>query len=121
MASKGLSFNMSGLQTGLELLDRKMEFALDRYCERAAEGLAGYAKQHRRWKDRTHDARDRLSGRTYKVSKGRRIELAHGVNYGIWLEMAHERKYAIIEESIEKYGTQQIMPGFQKFIGKEVK
>ena len=33
-----------------------------------------------------------------------RITLAHGVSYGIWLELAHEKNYAIIAPTIREEG-----------------
>lgn len=120
MSKDLFDMDMSGLISGLGQLDRKVEFALDSFCERAAQGLEDYAKRNRKWTDRTGNARQRLSGKTFKVAKGRRIELSHGVDYGIWLEMANERKFAIIEPSIEKYGTEQIMPGFEKFMENKI-
>lgn len=49
-----------------------------------------------RWTDRTGAARSGLvaipiHGRTYEE-----IYMAYSVTYGIWLEIAHDRKYAII-------------------------
>lgn len=120
MAKDMFDMDLSGLISGLNQLDRKTEFALDEFCERAAQGLEDYAKRNRKWTDRTGEARRRLTGKTFKVKKGRRIELSHGVDYGIWLEMANERKFAIIEPSIEQYGTKQIMPGFEKFMENKI-
>ena len=33
-----------------------------------------------------------------------RITLAHGVDYGIWLELAHEKNYAIIAPTVREEG-----------------
>ena len=33
-----------------------------------------------------------------------RITLAHGVEYGIWLELAHEKNYAIIAPTVREEG-----------------
>ena len=42
--------------------------------------------------------------------------IAHGVYYGVYLEYAHERKYAILERTITKVGMEQIMPAFHNFL-----
>lgn len=120
MAKNGFTMNLDSLFEKISEFDEKFEFALTKYCEAAAEGLAGYAKEHRKWKDRTGDARKRLSGKTYKIPKGRRIELSHGVWYGIWLELANEKKYAVIKPSIRRYGNDHIIPGFNNFFDKKM-
>ena len=50
------------------------------------------------------------------MDNGYRITLAHGVDYGIWLELAHEKKYAIIPETIRVVGDGEILPGFERLI-----
>ena len=49
-------------------------------------------------------------------ANGYRITLAHGVEYGIWLELAHEKRYAIIQETIDHVGSLEIMPAFNRFL-----
>jgi hypothetical protein len=35
-----------------------------------------------------------------------RITFAHGVSYGIWLEIAHDGKYSIIPATLQQTGTE---------------
>jgi len=63
-----------------------------------------WMKKNRLWTDRTSDARDRLDC----VYVWEDVELVsivvfHQVSYGVWLELAHQRKYAILMESLEKH------------------
>ena len=37
-----------------------------------------------------------------------RITLAHGVEYGIWLELAHEKNYAIIAPTVREEGPRVV-------------
>ena len=85
--------------------------AIHMYAETAAKKLESSAKQHAPWTDRTGHARQRLTGKVEGVANGYKIILAHGVDYGIWLELAHEKRFATIEPTIQREGP-QIMRGF---------
>ena len=74
------------------------------YAETKAKELEGYAKENRPWTDRTGDARKRLSGYVTEIPNGYRINLAHGVDYGMWLELAMEKRFAILEPTIKLKG-----------------
>lgn len=101
-----------------EQLKSKFEAACSLLCANGAQKMEGYAKEHRPWKDRTGNARQRLKGSWSKVDGGYRIEIAHGVNYGVWLEFAHERRYAILKPTVEKVGYGEILPAFNNFMDK---
>lgn len=112
--SSGLKFDFSGLLKGLAEAELKLRFALEAYAKTSAAKLENYAKRNARWTDRTGDARNRLKGSSEAYGSGYRLSLAQGVTYGIWLEFAHERKYAIIEETINIVGNKEIMPGLSQ-------
>ena len=78
--------------------------------------LRDSAQENRRWTDRTGQARQRLNGYVGKIAEGYRITLAHGVDYGLWLELANEKKYSIIPQTIEYVGTFEILPGFERLL-----
>lgn len=95
----------------IKLDDSKLLSALDNAQARAkvstkiiaqngALKFQNYAKQNRPWTDRTGHARQRLTG--YVEDKGDKIRvcISHGVNYGKYLEFAHERRFAILERTI---------------------
>lgn len=109
-------FDASGLLRGLERFESKSDEAFSAYAQTSALKLQNYAKKHRKWTDRTGHARQRLTGKSYPVSKGYELSLSHGVDYGIWLELAHEKRFAIIDPTINYVGTQEIMPGFQRLL-----
>lgn len=115
MASR-FRFDMSGLVKGLTNTVDKSDLAIRMYAEQGAVQLQNFAKENRRWTDRTGHARQRLKGYVGKSQLGYRIYLAHGVNYGIWLELANEKRYSIIPQSIEYVGAFVIMPGFEKLM-----
>ena len=54
-------------------------------------------------------AKAMLSARVSQPSKNIvRITLAHGVDYGIWLELAHGKNYAIIAPTVREEGPRII-------------
>lgn len=112
----GFRMDISGLAKGLTSLESKADMAIRMYAEQGAEMLRDSAQENRKWTDRTGQARQRLHGYVGKISNGYRITLAHGVDYGIWLELAHEKRFAIIPQTIEYVGTFEILPGFERLL-----
>lgn len=104
----GLEFDGEALYNGLSSFEEKAILAMQMYCETAASDLEGYMKQNRPWTDRTAQARQRLSCYVEKTSTGFRLVLAHGVDYGIWLELANEKKYAILEPTVRLKGPEVV-------------
>jgi len=64
----------------------------------------GQAKRDRPWKDRTSNARQGLHGGTgWDSATAFIIYLAHGVEYGPYLELANSGKYAVIEKTLNSF------------------
>ena len=114
----GFSMDFSSLMDGLSEVESQTEAAIRLYAETAAQKLQDSARENARWTDRTGHARQRLAGSSYPVTNGYKLALAHGVDYGIWLELANEKRYSIIPATIEKVGIQTIMPGFERLMEK---
>ena len=112
----GIKFDLSGMISGLADCESKADIAIRMLAEQGALQLQNSAKENRKWTDRTGHARQRLTGYVGKIPEGYRITLAHGVDYGIWLELANEKRFAIIPQTIEYVGTFEIMPGFERLI-----
>lgn len=94
-------FDASSLQHGLESLAVRGVTAVRMYAETAALSLQNHAQSHARWTDRTGAARQRLRGYVEPRGTVIRVNLAHGVDYGIWLELAHEKRFAIVQPTID--------------------
>jgi len=58
--------------------------------------MEGYAKTHAPWTDRTSHARQSLHSGVDVRDNQFVLYLSHGVEYGIWLELAHGGNYAIV-------------------------
>ena len=103
------------LYNGLLDFESKALIAMQMYCETAASDLEGYMKENRPWTDRTGQARQRLTSYVERTPTGFRIVVAHGVDYGIWLELAHEKRYAILEPTIRLKGP-EVIRGFRGLV-----
>lgn len=112
----GLNFDPSNLVNGLNSFHSRFQAAVHMYADTSAIKLQNYARKNRRWTDRTGHARQRLTGYSGKYANGYRVYIAHGVSYGVYLEYAHEKKYAILDETVLKVGADDILPGFQRLL-----
>ncbi len=111
-----MTFDFSELISGLDNYKEKAEAAISKYADTSALKLQNYARKNAPWTDRTAHARQRLTGDSIVVSNGYKLRLAHGVYYGIYLELCNEKRYAILEPTINKVGTSQIIPGFERLL-----
>jgi hypothetical protein len=79
--------------------------------------IEAYAKAQARWTDRTGHARQGLTARAFRTAAGVVIALWHQATYGIWLEVAHAGRYAIILEALEQhYGP--LMAALRRLVGR---
>lgn len=114
--SMNFRLDISQLLHGLSTTESKADMAIRMYAENAALKLQNYARTHRKWTDRTGHARQRLTGTSASYGNGYRLTLSHGVDYGIWLELAHEKRFAIIETTIRTVGNNEILPGLERLL-----
>lgn len=118
MAEDMFKMDIGELLNGLIELDSKFDAALKMYCDTSCRRLEGYAKQNAPWTDRSGAARQRLTSNYTKTEIGYRLNLAHNVKYGVFLEFAHEKNFAIIWPTIQYVGPQEIMPGLNNMLEK---
>lgn len=114
-----ISFNFDSkkLISRLEDIEDRADTAILMYAETAGKKLQSYARDNAKWTDRTGDARKRLNSSVERKSKLYRIKLAHGVDYGIWLELAHEKRFSIIQPSITLLSP-EIIEGLTNLLNK---
>ena len=93
--------DLDHLEKGIVLYDQRAIEAVGIFANTQAKNLERDAKKNRPWIDRTGEARKRLTGYVERIEHGYRIILAHGVDYGIWLELANEGKYGIVGKMID--------------------
>lgn len=101
MADSNFRLDLSHITLTTKLSEEAIKKRLLIYAKASAPTFEGYAKQNRPWTDRTGDARKRLTCTAQAIDEGVEISLSHGVDYGLWLELAHEQNYAILRPTIE--------------------
>ena len=100
-----LDYNGSSLKRNLDNMSTKLGAVILMYSATKVAELQSKMKLNRPWTDRTGMAKAMLSAKVSQPSQNIvRITLAHGVSYGIWLELAHEKNYAIIAPTIREEG-----------------
>lgn len=100
-----LDFNGSTLNKNLNNMSVKLGALILMYSATKASEIESKMKQNRPWTDRTNMAKATLNAKVSQPSSTVvRITLAHGVDYGIWLELAHNKNYAIIAPTIQEEG-----------------
>lgn len=100
-----IKYKGSSLDKGLDRMSVKLGAAVLMYANTKAVEIQSKMKVNRPWTDRTGMAKATLTTRVSQPESSIvRITLAHGVDYGIWLELAHEKNYAIIQPTINEEG-----------------
>ena len=111
------TFDASEVYEKLNRLKTRLPKALDAMAEVGSQKMEAYAKPHAPWTDRTGQARQRLRGYVEQYDTGVRITLAHGVDYGEYLEFAHEKRNAIIKPTLSK-NEQKVVKSWQRMVSK---
>lgn len=100
-----IDYDQSTLSSGIDDMAVKLGATVLMYASTKSVEIAAKMKQNRPWTDRTGMAKAMLNTKVSQPDENTiRITLAHGVEYGIWLELAHEKNYAIIGPTIEHEG-----------------
>lgn len=105
------------LTKDLEIMYNRALIVMEGYVASNATSLEGYMKRNAKWDNHTGDARRRLKGTYQKQDDGFLIILSHGVDYGIFLELAHEKRFAITVPTAKEKGP-EIMKEFEGLLDK---
>jgi len=79
-----------------ELGERVSHQALTQVLAREGKAIETEMKRDAPWTDRSGDARRGLSATVETTGRATTLTLAHGVEYGKWLELAHGGRWAIV-------------------------
>lgn len=110
-----IRWDAGNLLNGLAEFELRTKAAVGLYADASAKKMEVYAKDNARWIDRSGLARDTLSGTYSWVGDIARIELSHGMKYGIYLEFCNEKRYAIIKPTIDTLSP-SIIRGLQNLL-----
>lgn len=112
------NYSQSSLSQNLSKMTTKLGAVVLMYCGTKASELEAKMKSNRPWTDRTGMAKATLSARVSQPDQNTiRITLAHGVEYGIWLELAHEKNYAIVAPTIREEGP-RVVEGLNNILSR---
>jgi hypothetical protein len=132
-----LRYSESGLAKGLSRLAERAGAVILAYAGTKAGIIESDMKQDRPWTDRTGMAKSRLSARVSQPQSNIvRITLAHGVDYGVYLEgfkpdgtvmkryasgvageLGSEKKFAIVGPSVRKFAP-EVVEDLQGIMGE---
>ncbi len=101
----------------MDKVNRQVRAGIGLLAKTEAERMERYAKRNRPWKDRTGNAKNSIQGDFGWEGDVCKITLSGGMDYSVHLELAREKKYAILVPTTEKYAP-QIAKGLKKVIGK---
>lgn len=76
---------------------------IEQIAQMYAPEIETWMKQNAPWVDRTGNARQTLHAEVYQLASATVIMLAHGVEYGIFLELAHGGRFQIIGPAIDYF------------------
>lgn len=87
------------------LMERKLRRALFGVCKYWDGPIEAHLKAKAPWTDRTSNARNGLAAQAVQESEDvYSIIMTYSVNYGIFLEVCNDGKYAIIKPTLPIYG-----------------
>lgn len=100
-----LNYSESTLKRNLDKMGPKMGAMILMYAATKASELQAKMQTNRPWTDRSGMAKATLRAKVSQPNSNTvRITLSHGVEYGIWLELAHGKNYAIVAPTIREEG-----------------
>ncbi len=118
MSKSKITFDYSDFTKQMTALNDKVDYAVQMLAKTDAGELRSYMQTNRPWTDRTGEAKRQLNAVVSKPSEHEiRITLSHGVYYGIWLELAHGKKYAILQPTLNTKGK-EVIKDFEDLIKK---
>jgi len=111
-------FDDSEVQRGLDNYYRTVLEALHAVATYYAPIVEAYAKDNASWTDQTGNARQGLAGLVEDLSETTvALYLKHGMDYGKFLELKYQGRYAIILPTLEAHYT-DINNTLQQVFGK---
>jgi len=89
---------------GMRNYEAKVYEAIQAVADHFAAQFETYAKDNATWTDQTGNARQTLRGFKEELAKDVvAIYLAHGMDYGKFLELANQGRYAIILPTLQNH------------------
>lgn len=101
-------FDASRMVRGIAETELRFKASLGLYADTVAKKMERHAKTNYPWTPRSGRAHQSLISDWKWQGNKIIISLAHGVDYGVYLEFANEKKYSIILPTIDNISPQAI-------------
>jgi hypothetical protein len=93
----------------------KAQAALGLFADTAAKKMEVDAKRNAPWTDRTSNARNSIQGSFGWKNRKLVITLSGNMDYSVWLELANDKRYAILYPTIQK-NAPEVLRAYKKVI-----
>lgn len=117
MAKASIDFDSRRLQRNVRKAPEDIRRAIGVMVDYRAAYAQGYLRAKAPWTDRTGAARSGLFAIPVNYGNTFEIFMAYSVHYGIWLEVANNRKYAVITPATRIIG-QMLMQDMQNLLDR---
>lgn len=111
----GIKFDATKLLKGLSDMELKAEKATQVYAEAAASKMINDAKKNANWIDRTGNSRQTMDYEVTRKGQITEIKLRGNTPHFKYLELAHEKKHAILWPTVQRWSG-QVLKGWAKVI-----
>lgn len=115
----GCKLNIEGIDKVIKNLKQftpKLKAALALDSQNIATNMEQWAKDNALWTDRSSNARQFLKATVnWKNSNELMITMSHHVDYGVYLELCNEGRYAILEQAIQEF-TPEFKKGWKEIV-----
>lgn len=101
----------------LEKMKKKADAAIEAYLATNTIRLQNYMRTHYKWTPKSGRAHQSMTAAYKKKDHEYIISLSYGVDYGVYLELAHEKKYAITKPTVDAKGP-EIIKGFEGLLDR---
>lgn len=105
MAKASLKLDSRHLHANVKKFPEELRRNVAAVVDYRAAYTQGYLRATAKWTDRTGAARSGLFAIPLSYGNTYEIFMAYSVNYGIWLEVANNRKYAVITPAVRIIGN----------------
>lgn len=112
-----LSFDIGDVLKNMAVINDKVEKATHLYAETAGKKMEADAKRNAHWADRTGLTRQGLNAEVVKTTSGTDIRISSPAYQFKYLELAHEKKYAIAWPTVKKFKG-EVLIGWANVISK---
>ena len=111
-----MRWDLNGISNGILGFENQMVQRIEIYGNSAGQKMEAHAKANAPWTDRTGKARQTITGGGEWHGNKMRCYVAGNMDYSIWLELANEKRYAILHPTLLAMSG-DILEGMRNLLG----